>query len=73
MRYRRLGLPVFGHNLFDTMWPWDGITGHKPGDVMARRRPPTAELGIFPHSSVPGYGRRRMRSRVRPMSSTMPA
>jgi hypothetical protein len=46
--------PVFGHNLFDTMWPWDGITGHKPDDVMARRRPPTAELGIFPHSAVPG-------------------
>ncbi|MGD0864125.1 MAG: tyrosinase family protein [Rhizomicrobium sp.] len=46
--------PPFGHNLFDTMWPWDGITGYSSGDVMARRRPPTAEMGPFPKSDVAG-------------------
>jgi hypothetical protein len=46
--------PIFGHNLFDTMWPWDGITGFQQGDVMAKRRPPTAELGAFPQSAVSG-------------------
>ena len=46
--------PSLGHNLFDTMWPWDGITGWKPGDVKAARRPPTAEFGLFPASPVAG-------------------
>lgn len=46
--------PPLGHNLFDTMWPWDGITGSQPTDVYAKRRPSTAELGPFPRSTVPG-------------------
>ena len=46
--------PPFGHNLFDTMWPWDGITGSQPGDVTAKRRPPSAEFGPFPASQIAG-------------------
>jgi hypothetical protein len=45
--------PAFGHNLFDTMWPWDGITGDL-GAKMKSRRPPTAEFGAFPQSTVSG-------------------
>jgi tyrosinase len=33
-----------GHNLLDTMWPWNGITGHG--------RPPTAPGGPLPDSPV---------------------
>jgi len=36
--------PRIGHNLGDTMWPWNGITG-KP-------RPPTAPGGPFPATVV---------------------
>jgi tyrosinase len=36
--------PRIGHNLGDTMWPWNGITG--------RPRPPTAPGGRFPTTVV---------------------
>jgi Common central domain of tyrosinase len=45
--------PAFGHNLRDTMWPWDGITGGV-NKVYAERRPEKAELSPFPRSAVPG-------------------
>lgn len=39
-----------GHNLKDTMWPWNGITGNGS----TNQRPTTAPGGSFPPSAVAG-------------------
>jgi tyrosinase len=38
-----------GHNLMDTMWPWNQITGDLS---MQNPRPPTAPGGNFPASKI---------------------
>lgn len=41
--------PRIGHNLNDTMWPWNGITGNgQPPTATGNNRPPTAPGGPMP-------------------------
>jgi tyrosinase len=45
------GATRIGHNLLDTMWPWNQVTGTGAGDD----RPPTAPGGNLPQSKMVNF------------------